>query len=186
MESLNRSAGIAWSLRQGRRQMGWLVMCCLSLSLAGAAAAQQGEDPEERLVEMMAGKRLVGSFSVVTPEGESRPQADNYMVSELERGEGDRWIFVARMGTGSNGIELPVPVEVLWAGSTPVLTMTEQTIEGLGTFTARVLLHDGRYAGTWQHGPVGGNMWGRIVDAVEDAESSGEAAAGAGVDGGTP
>ena len=36
------------------------------------------------------------------------------------------------------------------------------TIEGLGTFTARVLLYEGLYAGTWKHGQFGGHMWGRI------------------------
>jgi hypothetical protein len=46
-----------------------------------------------------------------------------------------------------------------------MITMTEQTVEGLGTFTARVLLYDGLYAGTWKHGQFGGHMWGRIEPA---------------------
>lgn len=152
-----------------------LLPLLLAFGLAGALGAQETAERERVFAEMMAGKHLVGYFSVVTPEGESPPQADNYMVSELSRGEGASWIFTARMGSGSQAAALPIPVDVLWAGETPVLTMTEQTIEGLGTFTARVLIHDGRYAGTWQHGPVGGNMWGRVVDAPADGEGAASA-----------
>jgi hypothetical protein len=57
---------------------------------------------------------------------------------------------------------MPVPVTIEWAGDTPMITLTEQTVEGLGTFSARVLLYDGLYAGTWKHGQFGGHMWGRI------------------------
>jgi hypothetical protein len=57
-------------------------------------------------------------------------------------------------------IAMPLPVE--WAGDTPVLTMTDQTVEGLGTFTVRVLIFGELYSGTWQHGSFGGHMWGRI------------------------
>ena len=28
----------------------------------------------------------------------------------------------------------------------------------MGTFSARVVLHDNQYAGTWQHGDVGGQI----------------------------
>jgi len=33
----------------------------------------------------------------------------------------------------------------------------------LGTFSAQVVLDGKRYAGTWQHGKVGGHMFGAIV-----------------------
>ena len=33
---------------------------------------------------------------------------------------------------------------------------------GIGTFTVRVFFYGDRYAGTWQHGSVGGHMSGRI------------------------
>ena len=54
-------------------------------------------------------------------------------------------------------------VKVVWAGDTPVLTMTEQTVEGLGTFSVRVMIYQDRYAGTWDNGSLGGHMWGQIV-----------------------
>jgi hypothetical protein len=57
----------------------------------------------------------------------------------------------------------PVVVPMRWVGDTPVIMMTDTSLPGLGTFTVRVLFHADRYAGTWQHGEVGGHMSGRIA-----------------------
>ena len=47
-------------------------------------------------------------------------------------------------------------------GDTPMIMMTDTSLPGLGAFTVRVLFYGDRYAGTWQHGAVGGHMSGRI------------------------
>lgn len=60
---------------------------------------------------------------------------------------------------------LPLVLPVEWAGETPVISMTDFTIPGMGTFSCRVLFHKDRYAGTWQHGEKGGHMWGLIEKA---------------------
>jgi len=57
---------------------------------------------------------------------------------------------------------VPIVVTMPWAGDTPIITMTDVSIPTLGTFTARVFFYGDRYAGTWQHGAVGGHMFGRI------------------------
>ena len=82
-------------------------------------------------------------------------------MSRLERDAEGRWVFNVSMSYGTQQHTMPVPVTIEWAGDTPMITMTEQTIPGLGTFTARVLLYDGLYAGTWKHGQFGGHMWGQ-------------------------
>ena len=56
-----------------------------------------------------------------------------------------------------------MPVTVKWAGDTPVMSLDKVGIPGLGTFSARVVLHEGRYAGTWIHDDVGGHMFGAIT-----------------------
>ena len=66
------------------------------------------------------------------------------------------------MRHGNFDMTLPVVVPVKWIEDTPVVTLTDWNIPSLGTFTCRVLFHGDRYAGTWQHGPVGGLMYGRI------------------------
>jgi hypothetical protein len=65
-------------------------------------------------------------------------------------------------------VTLPIPLEIKWAGDTPVITLTKLAIPGLGTFTSRVVIYEGRYAGTWQHDRVGGHLFGKIEKAVSD------------------
>ena len=117
---------------------------------------------EKHFEETMSGASLVGQFTI---EGQSvrGPQEESYRVSKITRQQDGRWMFTARMRFGDNDIVLPMPFVVEWAGDTPVITLTDQTIEGMGTFTARVLIYGDRYAGTWQHGPVGGHMWGKVT-----------------------
>jgi hypothetical protein len=43
-----------------------------------------------------------------------------------------------------------------------VIMMTDTSLPGIGTFTVRLFFYGDRYAGTWQHGAVGGQMSGRI------------------------
>ena len=131
-----------------------------------AAAQTDRAELERRLHETLDGARLVGQFTVVGTDGAARsPQAEQYAVSRLERDGDGRWVFNVSMSYGTQQHTMPVPVAIEWAGSTPMITMTEQTVPGLGTFTARVLLYDGLYAGTWKHGQFGGHMFGRIEPA---------------------
>ena len=58
---------------------------------------------------------------------------------------------------------LPVVVPIVWAGDTPMVSITDFTIPGLGeNFGARVIFYDDRYAGTWNHGIRGGTMYGTL------------------------
>jgi hypothetical protein len=141
-----------------------LVLATALIAATGAAAQSDPTELEKKLHTLLEGARLVGQFSVVGADGAINrpPQADQYAVSRLERDADGRWIFNVSMSYGTQQHTLPVPVTIEWAGDTPMITMTEQTVEGLGTFTARVLLYEGLYAGTWKHGQFGGHMWGRI------------------------
>jgi hypothetical protein len=49
-----------------------------------------------------------------------------------------------------------------FVGDTPVIMMTDTDLPGIGTFTVRLFFYRDRYAGTWQHGAVGGQLSGRI------------------------
>ena len=149
---------------------------------AGVQGVAEQADRDARFEALMTGARLVGEFTVDTGQTGDAPRPDLYSVSELEKGEGDVWIFHYTMSYGGNqgssgnspGTTFDIPVRVVWADDTPMLTMTDQEVEGLGTFTVRVMIHGDRYAGTWQHGAFGGHMWGRI----ERGEPSGELGSG--------
>jgi hypothetical protein len=52
---------------------------------------------------------------------------------------------------------------VKWAGDTPVLTLSNYLIKGQGVYSARILIFNGMYAGTWGAQDHGGKMFGKIV-----------------------
>jgi hypothetical protein len=111
---------------------------------------------------------LDGSFTV-NRDGETRVRQEKYTVESVSKVGGDIWIFQARIQYGERDVTVPVPVQLLWAGDTPVVSLTDATIPGLGTFTARVLFYRDSYAGFWQHGEVSGNQFGRILRGGEQA-----------------
>ena len=53
-----------------------------------------------------------------------------------------------------------------------MITLTRIAIPGLGTFSSRVVIYDGMYAGTWQHGDVGGHLYGTISRAEEEPKEN--------------
>lgn len=114
---------------------------------------------EREFAARMRNVTLVGSFT--TDGREDRvPQADRYRIISVEKVGDGLWRFNAQC-CGLNGA-VPFVVPMHFNGDTPMIMMTETSLPGLGTFSARVFFYGDRYAGTWQHGQVGGHMWGRI------------------------
>lgn len=114
--------------------------------------------------KLLTGATLVGSFTTdsdqpIDPSKLLRP--DRYELATVNKVKDDIWLFVYV----HKGVPIPLTMKVLWAGKTPVLTLDEFTIAGMGTFSARLMFHGDRYAGTWQHGKVGGLMFGKIETA---------------------
>jgi hypothetical protein len=62
---------------------------------------------------------------------------------------GEMWTFYVRVQYQGKDVTMPLPLQVRWAGDTPVITLTEQSLPGMGAYTARVLIYQGRYAGTF-------------------------------------
>jgi len=119
------------------------------------------QDRDQRFQAMMSGVTLVGKSVMWNREGLSGEE--RYVISKVSRLTGDTWVFQARLDFGSHNFPVPVPVHILWAGDTPIITLTNLTIPGLGTYTARVLLYGDQYAGTWSGHGTGGQLFGRIV-----------------------
>jgi hypothetical protein len=153
-----------------------LALVVLALVTGRPTVAQEPETPpsaaelEQQFEDTMMGARLIGHFTVTGAGSENLPRPDSYTVSRISKLEDGRWLFEASMSYGDNAVAIPMPFDVVWAGDTPVITLTDQTIPGLGTFSARVLIYEGEYAGTWKHGAFGGHMWGRIETGDEATE----------------
>ena len=111
---------------------------------------------------LMKKSALVGTFTI-DGDDKGKEIAERYEISKIvKQSQGDYWNFFARIKYGKHDVTLPIPVEVKWAAKTPVITVDNLTIPGMGTFDARVLISDNKYAGTWRHGKVGGLMYGKI------------------------
>jgi hypothetical protein len=99
----------------------------------------------------------------LTPEKE-----DKYTIVSVNKLGGEAWIINARIQYGEKDFTVPVPVQVKWAGDTPVITVDGMTMPGGKTaYSARVLVYDKTYAGTWSGGDHGGLMNGLITNEKE-------------------
>ena len=90
------------------------------------------------------------------------PKQDEYTITSATHVSGDYWLLTSRIQYRDIDVTLPVPVVICWAGTTPVITLEEVTLPGMGTFSSRVLILKNRYAGTWQHDDVGGHLFGTL------------------------
>ncbi|WP_417848307.1 hypothetical protein [Thalassoglobus sp.] len=117
---------------------------------------------EQAFVDQLTNATLVGRFSIQGRKNMT-PQAERYAITSVKKTGDNNWIVQARITYGKYDLPVPVPVQVEWAGDTPVLQVTDLKIPLMGEgFTARVMFYKDRYAGSWYHGKVGGHMWGDI------------------------
>lgn len=132
-------------------------------------AADEAAERDDTFRKLVTNVKLLGHFTMDgQPQEDAKLRREEYVITGATKlGNGDVWLLTSRITYGDVDLTVPVPVEVKWAGNTPVITLDNVGIPGLGTFSARVVLDQGRYAGTWSHDKVGGHMFGRIVPAGE-------------------
>ena len=134
--------------------------------LAGALAHAQDGAPTLTPAE----KEFQQSLSGVTLNGHSTKQNgsgvtdETYGIEKVTKLKDGLWRFDARIQFGGHDVKMPVELEVKWAGDTPVITLTDKPVAGLGSYTVRLVIYRGQYAGTWSGANGhGGQMFGRIV-----------------------
>jgi hypothetical protein len=129
---------------------------------AGLLAAQSGEltSREKEFQDSMTGVVLEGQS---TRDGRAGVSDDKYIIDKVVKQSGDTWTFHVRVPIKGQPTAIPFPIRIQWAGDTPVITMTDQALPGMGTYTARVLIYRGQYAGTWSGKTGGGKVFGGVV-----------------------
>ncbi len=126
--------------------IGWLLA---ATGVGRAADVASLTDLERTFAERMQNVALEGHFTI---EGRERRDGNPelYEISKVTKLDGDRWRFDVHLTYGSVDATLPVVVPIVWAGDTPMVSITDFAIPGLGDeFGARVIFYDDRYAGTW-------------------------------------
>lgn len=147
-----------------------LLLCW---SLAPAADDPPAETPpavpdRETLIQefeqSMSGASLVGYFTINGTEQQKGLKEETYHLKSVKKlKHGDFWQFEWQYG--KEGKTLSLPLEIKWAGDTPVITLTNVLVPGMGKFTARVLFYNDEYAGTWSAADHGGRIFGKVVPA---------------------
>jgi hypothetical protein len=142
---------------------------------AVAATEKSQAELEAALSKMLSGATLEGSFTNTGAGRDGdRLRTDKYTLGEVKKLAGKTWMIQAKIQyRNSDAIMVPLPLPIEWAGDTPVITVDNFTIPGMGTFSARVMFFDDHYAGYWKHGDRGGNMFG-IVRRADAAKAAAE------------
>jgi len=137
---------------------GWIVA---RTGMGTAVDSSSLSDLEREFAERMTGASLVGVFTLAGRE--DRPSVpDRYDLERVQKVGDELWQFTTRMSYGNVTTAIPIAVPIQWLGDTPMITMTNYDIPGMGAFTVRLLFYGDRYAGTWQATGGGGLMFGRI------------------------
>jgi hypothetical protein len=143
-----------------------LVLLSVLLALSGCSkkVVTAQDQLDRKFAEMMKGVTLVGRSTRLSDDkiiGEEK-----YVIEGVSKVAGETWLFRSRLQYGGHDIPLPLPVTIKWAGDTPVITLTDLSIPGMGTYTARVILYRGQYAGTWSGKKGGGQIFGQIFGKI--------------------
>lgn len=115
---------------------------------------------EKQFQESLSNVALTGYFT----QGDSAQlHDDRYVIEKVSKVKEDLWKFEARIQYNKKDVKVAMPLPVKWAGDTPVISLTNFAVPGFGTFSARVVIYNGAYAGTWGGKGHGGKLFGKIV-----------------------
>jgi hypothetical protein len=140
------------------------------LFIGGFVLAQDAAPPplelnaaEKQFQEALNNVTLIGYF---TQGDGAELHDDKYVIERVTKVKEDTWKFEARIQYNKKDFKVAMPLPVKFAGDTPVISLTNFTVPGFGSFTARVVMYNGAYAGTWGSAGAnghGGKLFGKIV-----------------------
>ena len=122
------------------------------------------EELEAKFKATLSQATLAGRWCSIK-DGQLGPEIeDKYTILGVTKLGGDVWLINARIQYGKQDFVAPIPVQVKWAGDTPVIVVDKVPVPGGGTYSARVLIYEKTYAGTWTGGDHGGLLNGVITN----------------------
>jgi len=135
-------------------------------SKATAEAAQKPlpADPEERFKLLFTKSYLSGRWAPLKDGvlGEERT-GDKYQIVSVAKGTGDNWTVSAKLKYRDQEFVMPIPVRMKFDGDTAILIVDDLKIPGGGSYTARLLIYERTYSGTWSGQRGGGMIYGTIT-----------------------
>jgi hypothetical protein len=125
------------------------------------------EDLEAKFKATLTKATLAGRWCAIKDGALSPEKEDKYTIISVAKVGDDAWLINTRIQYNNKDIVAPIPVQVKWAGDTPVIIVDKIPMPGGGTYSARVLIYEHTYAGTWTGGDHGGLLNGVITNAKE-------------------
>lgn len=134
-----------------------------------AAPAAMNEQ-EQAFSDRLENARFTGRWSLVAEGKIGEERTDEYLINSATKVRGDDWVIVTRMRFGTVDVNVPITVQVKWAGDTPVISVSELAIPNVGTYSARVVVDKDQYGGSWRGQGYGGLMYGVIEKREAESE----------------
>jgi hypothetical protein len=125
-------------------------------------------DPEERFKFLFTKSYLSGRWAPLKDGalGEERT-GDKYQIVSVAKGSGENWVVNAKLKYRDQEIVLPFPVRMKFDGDTAILIVDELMIPGGGTYSARLMIYERTYSGSWKGQRGGGMLYGTITHEAE-------------------
>jgi hypothetical protein len=127
---------------------------------------------DKKFMETLSSSTLAGRWRLAKDGKLGDEREDKYTIGTVTKLGADLWVIGARIQYGGKDVTLPVPVKVFWAGDTPVISITNAGIPGLGTYTARVMVYGDYYTGTWSAPDHAGFLCGTILKEAKDIKET--------------
>lgn len=127
------------------------------------------EELEAKFKSMMTKATLSGRWASTTGGVLGPEKEDKYNIVSVGKVSGDSWVVNAKIKYNDREFIAPLPIKVLWAGDTPVIIVDDLAMPG-GTrsYSARVMIYEHTYAGTWSGGEHGGMLYGTISNEKDE------------------
>jgi lipopolysaccharide export LptBFGC system permease protein LptF len=126
-----------------------LAVAIFFTGITVAAQDKAAADLEAEFTAMLKNATLKGSWIPVGQGAVGKEKADGYRIVRAEKVKGDTWHIVYKVKVRGQEIEYPFPVIIKWAGDTPVMIIDNIRSASGSRYSARVMFHNDRYAGSW-------------------------------------
>ena len=164
-----------------------LILSCLLtvVSFAQDAPAPKKEEPadskkkpsqeelEARFIKTMTNATMSGRWCLIKDGALTPEKEDKYTIVSVKKNDNGFWTVNSRIEYGGFNMVVPVPLRVEWADDTPVMVVNKMGIPGGNKYSARVLVFENSYAGTWSGPGIQGLLNGMIThEPTEEKEAS--------------
>jgi hypothetical protein len=136
-----------------------------SADSSGNTNSARLSEREQKFRNTVSNSVFDGRWCLVEKGKLTEEYQDKYTIQGATKSGNDVWLIYARVQYAGRDLTVPVPVQLKWAGDTPVITLDKVSVPGLGTYSARVLIYENTYAGTWSASNHGGMLHGTIEKA---------------------